>query len=128
VLNSCCSGRSKLSRHPEMGLCRGQKRCGGGDENSRRAIGISGTAIYFRRKKHQKRSRTKRQRRVPHLSFSGISSIAEGMFFPGSGQAGHSTASSPSPVVMIPLGMDPRPARFIIFRCRHSRTMTMKAW
>lgn len=51
----------------------------------------------------------------------GASRQFSGIFLPGCGHAGHSTAHSPSAVADTPAGSCPRPARLSIFRWRHSR-------
>ena len=58
-----------------------------------------------------------------YCRFSGSSSHPGSMFFPGWGQAGHSTAHSPSFVCLTPKGSCPLPERFVIFKCRHSRAI-----
>ena len=58
--------------------------------------------------------------RKAYCRFSGSSSHPGDMFFPGWGQAGHSTAHSPSFVWLTPAGSCPLPERFVIFKCRHS--------
>ena len=66
-----------------------------------------------------KRAKTDPARRVSPLS--------DGRFLPGWGQAGHSTAHSPSEVAATPPGSLPLPARLNILRFVHMLTMLAKA-
>ena len=54
-------------------------------------------------------------------SFNASVFQSSGRFFPGNGQAGHSTATSPSFVASIPALSCPRPALFSISKCLYRR-------